>query len=62
MRFPGVLPAYAQLLRAAMLYVAINKLEPNPRDAAGLKILIIGLAGAGDPRSLDAIKIGRAHV
>ena len=55
MRFPGVLPAYAQLLRAAMLYVAINKLEPNPRDAAGLKILIIGLAGAGDPRSLDAI-------
>jgi hypothetical protein len=31
---------------AAMLYVAVNKLESNPRDAAGLKILIIGVAGA----------------
>jgi hypothetical protein len=31
---------------AAMLYAAVNKLEPNPREAAGLKILIIGLAGA----------------
>jgi hypothetical protein len=33
-------------LVAAVLYVAVNKLEPNPREAAGLKILIIGLAGA----------------
>jgi hypothetical protein len=33
-------------LVAAVLYVAVNKLEPNPRDAAGLKILIIGVAGA----------------
>jgi hypothetical protein len=33
-------------LVAAMLYVAVNKVEPNSRDAAGLKILIIGLAGA----------------
>jgi hypothetical protein len=33
-------------LVAGALYVAVNKLEPNPRDAAGLKILIIGLAGA----------------
>jgi len=29
---------------AAVLYVAVNKVEPNPRHAAGLKILIIGLA------------------
>jgi hypothetical protein len=33
-------------LVAAVLHVAVNKLEPNPREAAGLKILIIGLAGA----------------
>jgi hypothetical protein len=33
-------------LVAGAFYVAVNKLEPNPRDAAGLKILIIGLAGA----------------
>jgi len=33
-------------LVAAVLYVAVNKLEPNPREAAGLKILIIGVAGA----------------
>jgi len=33
-------------LVAAVLYVAVNKVEPNSRDAAGLKILIIGLAGA----------------
>jgi hypothetical protein len=33
-------------LVAAMLYAAVNKLEANPRDAAGLKILIIGVAGA----------------
>jgi hypothetical protein len=29
---------------AAALYVAVNKVELNPRDAAGLKILIIGAA------------------
>jgi hypothetical protein len=28
-----------------MLYVAVNNLEPNRRDATALKILIIGLAG-----------------
>jgi hypothetical protein len=33
-------------LVAAVLYVAVNNLEPNSRDATGLKILIIGLAGA----------------
>jgi hypothetical protein len=29
-----------------MLYAAVNKVEPNSRDATGLKILIIGVAGA----------------
>jgi hypothetical protein len=33
-------------LGAAVLYVAVNKFEPNPREEAGLKILIIGVAGA----------------
>jgi hypothetical protein len=33
-------------LVAAVLYAAVNKLEPNPREAAGLKIMIIGVAGA----------------
>ena len=33
-------------LVAAVLYVAVNKLEPNPREGAGLKILIIGVVGA----------------
>ena len=33
-------------LVAAVLYVAVNKVEPNRRDATGLKILIIGTAGA----------------
>jgi hypothetical protein len=51
MRFPAVQPALSLYtificLVAAMLYVAANKIEPNSRDAAGLKILIIGLAGA----------------
>ena len=53
MRFPGgcsllILSLYNILicLVAAMLYMAVNKLEPNPRDVAGLKILIIGVAGA----------------
>jgi hypothetical protein len=31
---------------AAVLYVAVNDLEPNRREATALKILIIGLAGA----------------
>jgi hypothetical protein len=48
MRFPAVQPALSLYtificLVAAMLYVAANKIEPNSRDAAGLKILIIGL-------------------
>jgi hypothetical protein len=33
-------------LVAAVLYVAVNNIEPNRRHAAGLKILIIGTAGA----------------
>jgi hypothetical protein len=33
-------------LVAAVLYVAVDKLEPNHRDATGMKILIIGTAGA----------------
>jgi hypothetical protein len=33
-------------LVAAVLCVAVNKLEPNPREATTLKLLIIGLAGA----------------
>jgi hypothetical protein len=33
-------------LVAAMLYVAVNNLEPNRREATALKILIIGLAVA----------------
>jgi len=33
-------------LVAALLYVAVNNLEPNRREATALKILIIGLAGA----------------
>jgi hypothetical protein len=33
-------------LVAAVLYVAINNLEPNPRAVTALKLLIIGLAGA----------------
>jgi hypothetical protein len=33
-------------LVAAMLYVAVNNLEPDRREATALKILIIGLAGA----------------
>jgi hypothetical protein len=33
-------------LVAAVLYVAVNRLEPNRRDATGLKIMIIGTAGA----------------
>jgi hypothetical protein len=33
-------------LVAAVLYVAVNKVEPNSRHAAGQKILIIGVAGA----------------
>jgi hypothetical protein len=32
-------------LVAAMLYVAVNNLEPNRREATALKLLIIGLAG-----------------
>ena len=38
---------------AAVLYVAVNKVEPNPRDAAGLKILIIGVAIA--PHRVPAV-------
>ena len=33
-------------LVAAMLYVAVSKIEPDSHEAAGLKILIIGVAGA----------------
>jgi hypothetical protein len=33
-------------LVAAVLYVAVSKIEPNRREATGLKILIVGLAGA----------------
>lgn len=33
-------------LVAAVLYAAVNKVEPNPRDATSLSLLIIGLAGA----------------
>jgi len=33
-------------LVAATLYVAVNKLEPNPRLETALKLLIISLAGA----------------
>jgi len=33
-------------LVAAVLCVAVNKLEPNRRESTALKILIIGLAGA----------------
>jgi hypothetical protein len=33
-------------LVAAMLYVAVNNVEPNRREATTLKLLIIGLAGA----------------
>jgi hypothetical protein len=33
-------------LVAAVLYVAVNNLEPDRREATALKILIIGLAGA----------------
>jgi hypothetical protein len=29
-----------------MLYVAVNDLEPNRREATALKILIVSLAGA----------------
>jgi len=29
-----------------MLYVAVNDLEPDGREATALKILILGLAGA----------------
>ena len=49
MRFPRaaacLLSAFTILicLVATMLYVAVNKLESNPREAAGLKILIIGV-------------------
>jgi len=32
-------------LLATALYAAVNRVEPNPREAAKLKILIIGLAG-----------------
>jgi hypothetical protein len=32
-------------LLAAVLYVAVNHLEPDRREATALKILIIGLAG-----------------
>ena len=32
-------------LVAAVLYVAVNNLEPDRREATALKILIIGLAG-----------------
>jgi hypothetical protein len=31
-------------LIAAVLYVAVNKLEPNRRQASALKVLIIALA------------------
>jgi hypothetical protein len=33
-------------LVAAMLYGTVNNIEPNRRDATGLKVLIIGVAGA----------------
>jgi hypothetical protein len=33
-------------LVAAVLYLAVDKLEPNHRDATGMKILVIGTAGA----------------
>jgi hypothetical protein len=33
-------------LVAAMLYVAVNTVEQNHREATTLKLLIIGLAGA----------------
>lgn len=33
-------------LVAAALFVAVNNLEPNRREADTLKLLIIGLAGA----------------
>jgi hypothetical protein len=33
-------------LVAAVLYAAVSKIEPNRHEAAGLKILIIGVAGA----------------
>jgi hypothetical protein len=33
-------------LVAAVLVVAVNKLEPNRREATTVKLLIIGLAGA----------------
>jgi hypothetical protein len=33
-------------LVAAVLYVAVNDVEPNHREATTLKLLIIGLAGA----------------
>ena len=53
MRFPGgcsllILSLYNILicLVAAVLYAAVSKIEPNRREATGLKILIIGLAGA----------------
>ena len=39
-------------LVAAVLDVAVKKLEPNPLEAATLKLLIIGLAGAAILRPL----------
>ena len=51
MRFPGVQPAHSQplqyphLLVAAVLYVAVDKIEPNRRHATALKLLIIALEG-----------------
>jgi len=52
MRFPGccllmfIFYNILICLVAAVLYAAVTKLEPNPREAARLKILIIGVAGA----------------
>jgi hypothetical protein len=43
-----ILSLYSVIIRlvTAVLYAAVNNLEPNPRDATSLKLLIVALAGA----------------
>jgi hypothetical protein len=37
------------------LYVAVNELKPNRRLASALRLVIVTVAVAGNPRSFEAI-------